>query len=393
MKTRFQQMFRVACAAGLFASCEQAAAVNGAQPGGHGAANAAMGGAAIALPLDAEAAANNPAGLAFVPTSTAIGLQVFHGNSSSQYVIPGNELHNTTTTAGPEGGVNWHASRDWTLGMSIDFGGAGADYQQPALPVPGASNAKESLALVEFIPTVAWRPRENLAFGLALNLAHEWFETQGVIVPAPVPGGLMPLPDHGRQQANGVGVRTGLLWKPVSELSLGLNLKSRTHMSRLAGYEQDVLAYSDGHLDVPSEYGVGVAWQAMPTLTFAADWLQVNWGEIKAMKDPNGFRWRNQPIERLGVAWALDGAWTLRAGYSHSRRQISSDRTVQNLLVPSIHDQAFTAGLSRHLDRTSLLNLGYEFNPRTTLEGSGASTGTSLTSKVQMLMLSYQHGF
>lgn len=393
MKTKLHLLFRVACVAGLSAACGQAWAVNGAQPGGHGAANAAMGGTSIALPLDAEAAANNPAGLAFVPTSMALGLQVFHGKSSAQYVLPGNRLHNRTTMGGPEGGVNWRVSSDWTVGLSIDFGGAGADYKQPALPVPGASNAKESLALIEFIPTVAWRPRENLAFGLALNLAHEWFETRGIIVPAPGPGGLMPLPDHGRQQADGVGVRAGLLWKPTPTLSLGLNFKSRTHMGRLAGYEQDALAYSNGHLDVPSEYGVGAAWQATPTLTVAVDWLQVNWGEIKAMKDPNGFRWRNQPIERLGVAWALDDAWTLRAGYSRSRRQIGSDRTVQNLLVPSIHDQAFTAGLTRRLDRASSLNLGYEFNPKTTLQGSGASAGTSLTSKVQMLMVSYQHGF
>lgn len=393
MKARLHLLFQLMGAAGAFMLGRPAWAVNGAQPGGHGAANAAMGGTSIALPLDAEAAANNPAGLAFVPASMVLGAQVFHGKSSAQYVLPGNRLHNRTTMGGPEGGVNWHVSSDWTAGVSIDFGGAGADYGQPALPVPGASNAKESLALVEVIPTIAWRPRENLAFGLALNLAHEWFETQGVIVPAPVPGGLMPLPDHGRQQADGVGVRAGLLWKPTPRLSLGLNFKSRTHMGRLAGYERDALAYSGGHLDVPSEYGIGAAWQATPTLTIAADWLQVNWGEIKAMKDPNGFRWRNQPIERLGVAWAFADVWTLRAGYSHSRRQISSDRTVQNLLVPSIHDRAFTAGVTRRLDRNSSLSLGYEFNPKTTLVGSGASTGTSLTSKVQMLMVSYEHGF
>jgi long-chain fatty acid transport protein len=323
----------------------------------------------------------------------ALGLQVFHGNSSSQYVFPGNELHNRTTTVGPEGGVNWHASPDWTVGLSVAFGGAGSDYKQPALPVPGASNAKTTLEVIEFIPTIAWRPREDLALGLALNLAHERFEAQGVIVPAPVPGGLLPLPDHGRQQANGAGVRAGVLWKPMPQLSLGLNLKSRTRMSRLGGYDQDLLAYSDGRLDVPSEYGVGAAWQATPALTLAADVLQINWGDLAVMKDPNGFYWRNQPILRLGAAWALDDAWTLRAGYSRSRRQITSDRTVQNLLVPSIHDEAFTAGFTWQLDKTGALSLGVEFNPETTLQGSGASTGTSLTSKVQMLMASYQHAF
>ncbi len=391
MKSKQMVLSRAVCVAFVLVLSEPAWAVNGAQPGGNGAANAAMGGASIALPLDAEAAANNPAGLAFVPSSMALGLQVFHGNSSSQYVLPGNELHNSATTVGPEGGVNWHVSPTWTMGLSVDFGGAGADYGQPALPVPGAPNAKASLQVVEFIPTVAWRPCENLAIGVGPNLAYERFEAQGVIVPAPVPGGLLPLPKHGQQQAYGVGMRMGVLWKPTSNLSLGLNLKSRTSMGRLAGYEKDLLAYSGGHLDIPSQYGVGIAWRATSALTLAADWLQIHWGDLGVMKDPNGFRWRNQPVWRLGAAWALDDAWTLRAGYSHSRRQVTSDLTVENLLVPSINDRAFTAGLTRRLDPSSSVNLGYEFNPKTTLEGSGASTGTSLTSKVQMLMVSYQH--
>jgi long-chain fatty acid transport protein len=393
METTPRLLPHAACAASVLALCAPAWAVNGAQPGGHGAANASMGGTSIALPLDAEAAANNPAGLALLPTSATLGLQVFHGESSAQYVLPGNELQNRTTTVGPEGGVNWRMSSAWSVGLSVAVGGAGSDYKHPALPVPGASNAKTSLAVIEFIPTVAWRPREDLALGLALNLAHERFEAQGVIVPAPVPGGLLPLPDHGRQQADGVGVRAGALWKPLPELSLGLNLKSRTRMGRLHGYEQDLLAYSGGRLDIPSEYGLGAAWQATPALTLAADVLQVNWGELTVMKDPNGFRWRNQPIARIGAAWTTDGGWTLRAGYSRSRRQITSDRTVQNLLVPSIHDQAFTAGIGWPLAKTGSLNLGYELNPRTTLQGSGASTGTSLTSKVQMLFASYQHNF
>jgi long-chain fatty acid transport protein len=393
METKPQLLSRTACMASVLWLCAPAWAVNGAQPGGHGAANASMGGASIALPLDAEAAANNPAGLALLPSSVTVGIQLFHGKSSSQYVLPGNELQNRTTTGGPEGGANWRVSSEWTVGLSIAVGGAGSDYQHPALPVPGASNAKTSLAVIELIPTVAWRPREDLALGLALNLAHERFEAQGVIVPAPVPGGLLPLPDHGRQTADGIGLRAGALWKPMPGLSLGVNLKSRTHMGRLRGYEQDLLAYSDGRLDIPSEYGIGAAWQATPALTLAADVLQINWGQLGVMKDPNGFHWRNQPIGRIGVAWRTEGGWTLRAGYSRSRRQITSDRTVQNLLVPSVHDQAFTAGITWPLAKSASLNLGYELNPPTTLEGSGPSTGTSLTSKVQMLMASYQHNF
>lgn len=187
--------------------------MNGAQPGGNGAANAAMGGTSIALPLDAEAAANNPAGLAFVPTSMVVGFQIFHGDSSSQYLFPSNSLRNSTTTVGPEGGVNWQLSSQWTVGGSASFGGAGADYGQPALPVPGAANAKTALQVVELVPTVTWRPYENLAIGIGPNLAYERFEALGVIVPAPVPGGLVLLIELGFRQGGlpGFGLRRMLL--------------------------------------------------------------------------------------------------------------------------------------------------------------------------------------
>src|ERR1700674_152397 len=370
-----------------------AEAINGAQPGGNGIKNAAMGGASIALPLDAVAAANNPAGMAFVPTSAVLGVQVFHGQSSADYLLPGNRLENEQTVPAPEGGFNQQLSPAWTVGISLAGGGAGSDYGQPALPVPGAGNAKTQLRIAEFLPTVAWKPREDVALGFALNLAYEQFEADGVVVPAPVPGGLAPLPSHGKQSAIGIGWRAGLLWKPATEWSVGANVKSRTRMGKLAGYDQDLLAYSEGRLDVPAQYGVGIAWQATHGVTLAADWLRILWGELKVMQDPNGFQWRNQPVFRIGAAWDLDDRWTLRAGYSRNRGQIDSTRTVQNLLVPSINEEAYTAGFSWRASKNTEFNLGYELNPRTTLTGTGPSAGTSLTSKVQMFLLGYHYTF
>jgi long-chain fatty acid transport protein len=387
------RLLHLALALAVAAFHAGALAVNGALPGGNGIKNAAMGGTSIALPLDAVAAANNPAGLAFVPSSTTLGLQVFNGHSSADYVLPGNHLENRQTQPAPEGGFNWHMGSDLTVGISVSGAGAGSDYGQPALPVPGAGTAKTTLRVAEFIPAVAWTPTPDLALGLGLTLAWQQFEADGVIVPAPVPGGLLPLPGHGRQTATGVGLRAGALWKPAANLSFGANVKSRARMGRLGGYGQDLLAYSDGRLDVPAQYGVGVAWQPIERLTVAADWLRILWGEIKAMQDPNGFAWRNQPVLRFGASWMLDERWTLRAGYSHNRSQIDSSRAVQNLLVPSIHEKAYTAGLSWRLDPHSELNLGYELNPRTTLTGTGTSSGTSLTSKVQMFLLGYHHTF
>lgn len=370
-----------------------AQAINGAQLGGNGVRNAAMGGTSIALPLDANAAANNPAGMAFVASSSALDVQVFRGHSTASYVLPGNHLDNQQTTTAPQGGFNLQLAPSLALGLSLAGSGAGSDYGQAGLPVPGAGNAKSTLRIAELIPTIAWKPHADLAVGFGLTLAYQQFKADGVIVPAPVPGGLLPLQGHGTKSANGVGWRVGVLWKPVADWTLGANYKARTSMSQLDGYDQDLLAYSGGKLDVPEQYGIGVAWQATPRLTLAADWLRILWGELKVMQDPNGFAWRNQPVFRFGASWAMDERLTLRAGFSRNRGQIDSERAVQNLLVPAIHEKAWSAGLSWALNGGNELSLGYELNPKTTLTGTGASSGTNLTSKVQLFMLGWQRRF
>jgi long-chain fatty acid transport protein len=106
-------------------------AINGAQPGGRGVGNAAMGGASIALPLDAISPANNPAGLSAVPDSIVLDFQVFHGRSSADYVLPDNHLSNHQTALAPEGGGAWHASPGVTLGLALVTSGTGADYNDP----------------------------------------------------------------------------------------------------------------------------------------------------------------------------------------------------------------------------------------------------------------------
>jgi long-chain fatty acid transport protein len=377
----------------LLLAGNRAHAINGSQPGGYGVKNAAMGGASIALPLDAEAAANNPAGMAFVPKSATLGADIFKGESSTDYYLPGNHLENNTTIAVPTGGLAWPLDEQWTLGVSAAAQGVGADYGQPALPVPGAANAKSSLKVAEIIPSVAWKPRPDLAVGAALNLVYQRFDVSGVIVPAPVPGGFQPVPEHGTQSASGAGVRFGLLWKISPDLAVGANYKSHTHMGKLGGYADDVLAYSEGRLDVPAQYGLGIAWNVSEQVTIASDWLRIKYAGISAMQDPMGFGWQDQPVFRLGGAWAFDDALTLRAGISRNKCQIEPSRLAQNVLVPSIFNRAYTTGISWRESKTSEFNAALEFNPRRTLSGTESSTGVSLSAKAYFVYLGYQYSW
>lgn len=384
--------FRSLCLSALLVSAP-AFAVNGIQMGGYGVKSSAMGGASMALPQDAQAAANNPAGLALLPASYSLDLFVFNGESTTDFLVPGNRLQNKTTIVIPSGGIVWKHGEQLSLGLSVAAQGTGADYGQALLPVPGASQGRSSLKVAEILPTLAWQPTPDWSLGASLNLAYSMLDVSGVIVPAPVPGGLAPLPSHGSQSALGAGIRLGALWQATPGLDLGVSYKSRTRMGAFSGYKDDLLAYSAGRLDLPEQYGVGLAWHVGQKVTVAADWLRIRYGELKVMQDPQGFGWRDQTVLRLGASWAVDPEWTVRVGASKSHSPIHSARVAQNVLTPSLFDRAFTLGGSWRADKSSEINAALEVNPRRSEAGTGASTGANLKAQAYILMLGYQHSF
>ena len=378
--------------AGLALACGQAMAMNGAQLGGYGIKNAGMGGASIALPLDASAAANNPAGMAFVPTSVVGNVVVFKGKSTATPF--GNTLNDNTTQPGPEGGFNWVVNSQMTVGLTLSGAGAGADYGQPL--GTGLKNLKSSQKVADVIPSISWKINPDLAVGLGLIFSFQEFESQGVIAEIEEFPFIRALPNHGKETAHGVGARIGLQWNATPQLSLGATYKARTSMSKLGKYgdADSLLAYSGGKVDIPAEYGLGLAWKATPSLTLAADFLEVQYSDVTVMKDPSGQKWKDQPIWRLGAAWEMNPTWTLRGGLSRNKRQITSDRTLQNILSPAINNVAYTFGASMKLDPKSDISFSMEHNPSKTLNGTGdISTGTNITSKTQVIRVGYQKQF
>jgi long-chain fatty acid transport protein len=384
--------------AGLALACGQAMAMNGAQLGGYGIKNAGMGGASIAMPLDASAAANNPAGMAFVPTSVVGNVVLFKGQSTLSVPpngpFPSNQLIDNTTTYAPEGGFNWVVNSQMTIGLTLSGSGAGADLGEPLVPFPGLQNLKSSQKVADVIPSISWKISPNLAVGLGVIFSFQEFEAQGVIRPTPL--GPQPSPNHGKEKAQGVGARIGLQWNATPALSVGATYKARTPMSKLGKYgdTDNILAHSGGKVDIPSEYGIGLAWKATPSVTLAADFLEVQYSDVTVMKDPRGQMWKDQSILRLGASWEMNPTWTLRGGLSRNQRQITSDRTRENLLSPAINNVAYTFGASMKLDPKSDISFSLEHNPSQTLNGTGpVSQDNNITSKTQVIRVGYQKQF
>jgi long-chain fatty acid transport protein len=319
---------------------------------------------------------------------------VFKGKSN--FTGTGRTLYDNTTEAGPEGGFNWVVNSQMTVGLTLSGAGAGANFGEPLVPGLGLANLKSSQKVADIIPSISWKINPNLAVGLGVIFSFQEFESQGVVAPIPVPPGFVALPNHGKEKAQGVGARIGLQWNATPELSVGATYKARTPMSKLGKYgdANNLLAYSGGKVDIPAEYGVGLAWKATPSVTLAADLLEVKYSKVKVMEDPNGQKWKDQPILRLGAAWEMNPTWTLRGGLSSNQRQITSDRTQQNILSPAINNVAYTFGASMKLDPKSDISFSMELNPSKTLNGTGpVSQGTNITSKTQVIRVGYQKQF
>jgi len=371
-------------------------AVNGIQMNGYGIKNAGMGGASIALPLDASAPINNPAGLGFVPTSIAANLVLFSGDTTAS-IAPATLRDNSSVTA-PEGGFAKVINPEWTLGVTLSGAGAGSDYGAvfplpPGTPVIGTQETlKSSRKVAEIAHTAAWKPRADLALGLSIIYAKQELSSQGAVLLVPGVGGVA-VPGHGTQSASGWSARIGALWNVTPEMSMGITYRSKTSMSAMSGYSQDILKYSQGEVDLPSDYGIGAAWKVTPTVTLAADWIQVNYAAVKANQDPDGPMWSDQQIFKIGVAWELNPTWTLRAGYSKNNAQIDSSRVVQNILSPAIDNSNLALGASMKLDDKSDISFSYDAAPQRTLTGTGAGSGVSLQGNTQVLRLGYQSRF
>lgn len=169
-----------------------------------------------------------------------------------------------------------------------------------------------------------------------------------------------------------------------------MNYKTKTSMSSFSGYKEDMMAAHDGKVDIPGQYGIGLAWKPAAHLTLAADWLQVNYAATALMQASPGFKWKDQQIVRLGASYQLDDKLTFRVGYSQNSQQIDSNNIQPNFIAPAINNKAYTAGLSWKLSEHSKLNFGYENNPSVQLQDA---TGAKLSSKVEIIMIGYQHSF
>lgn len=357
-------------------------ATNGAQLTAYGAKAAGMGGAAVALPQDALAAATNPAGMAEIGSRVDGDIQFLYAHSHTTFLSESNENKGTVVIPIPELGVNYEIDDKWSLGFATKGSGLGFKFDDPLLPIPGLKKAKGSFTQVVGLPTLAYRVNDELSVGASLALAAQRFRAQGI--PTATGG---EIESHSYQMAYGLGWQAGVLWKATDYLSLGAMYASKIEMSKLDGYKDDLLAVADGSIDAPEQYALGVAIKPTDKLTFALDWQHIAWDKVASFH--RLFGWRSQDVFRGGVSYEFNKDWTVRSGVSYARRQFASDDTAANILLVGVNSNAASFGLTRTLEGGGELTLAYEYDFGSTAKGTGASTGTSIDTDFGFLTIGY----
>lgn len=371
-----------------------AAATNGYFSHGYGARAQGVAGTSIALPQDALAAASNPAGTAFVGDRLDLGMSLFRPDRGAS--IQGNRFgangdysaNDTRNFIIPEAGYARQLSPRLAWGVAVyGNGGMNTDYGRNPFAAYGAQgSAGVDLSQLFITPSVAFRPTENHAIGAALTFAYQRFAAEGLQafdnpMVSVSPGSVT---NRGHDSATGWGVKLGWTGQVLPALRIGATWSSRIETGELGRYKG--LFEGGGGFDIPATYGLGVAWQALPALTLAADWQRIEYSSVKAVGNPlsalfsggqlgadkgAGFGWRDISVLKFGAVYVYDDRLTLRAGVSRAQQPVPASQTFFNILAPGVVRNHFSLGASLRTD-SGEWTAAYTRAPKTTVSGQGS---------------------
>lgn len=386
-----------AAVAAAFAS-PAAFATNGYFPHGHSIKEKGMGGAGIAMPQDALAAASNPAGMLFVGNRIDVGLDWFKPTREAEVVgspAPINGTYDANDKSNffiPEFGYNRLLNPNLSVGVSIyGHGGMNTSYTT-AFPLFGTSKAGVDLSQLFIAPTVAYQIAPGQSIGVALNLAYQRFEATGLenfTATGSPPNQFSAFPGNvtnkGYDSSTGIGVRIGWMGKLAPACDFGVTYQTKTRMSEFDKYKG--LFAEEGGFDIPANYGAGIACKVAPPVTVAFDVVRIEYSGIRSINNPllpnlftaplgtangAGFGWEDVTAYKLGVQWAVNPTMTLRAGYNHGKQPIPSSETLFNVLAPGVVEQHFTVGGTWAVPGNSEVSFFFMYVPEKTVNGSNS---------------------
>lgn len=387
---------------GVLSGSSVAFAGDGYFPIGYGVKAQGMGGVGIALPQDGLAAATNQAGMAFVSDRADFGLTRFSSDKSAQ--ITDNAFYSNGTYDGngagnsfiPEFGYIKKINQSTTAGVAV-YKNGGTNTQYASDPYSAFlgnfnGNINKGIKLEQWFisPSVAYKPNDNNALGLALNFAYQRFSAQGLrlfyMTSFSSPGPVSNQAYDGTDTSTGWGIRLGWTGQVTPDLTLGATWASKINTSKFNNDSE--LFANGGSMDIPENYGVGLAYKFASVWTFAADISQIKYASVNSdahplsnltlqLDLPNGlcFVWNDITVVKLGVSYDATPDVTLRAGYNHSGQAIPGNRTYFNILAPATVQDHLTFGGTWKISKGGELSAAYTHGFKNTINGVNSIPG------------------
>ncbi|MFZ2648574.1 MAG: outer membrane protein transport protein [Burkholderiaceae bacterium] len=382
-----------------------ALATNGYFPHGYGMKAKGMAGTSTALAQDSLGGATNPAGMVWAGSRMDIGMDVFMPRRDAQRsgaVGPGAGVNGKVESDKdqffiPEFGYNRMLGSDMSLGLTV-YGNGGMNTTYPqgnfncgagpgtANMLCGSGELGVDLAQVILAPTIAYKLNAQHAVGLSLLLGYQRFKASGLQAfdnaPGfpPFTGSPGSVTNNGYDSSTGFGLRLGYQGRLSDAFTLGAAYAPKMNMGRFDKYKG--LFAEGGDFDIPSHYSVGVAFRPTPAWTIAFDAGRINYSGVAAVNNPSsnqaplgaangpGFGWQDINVYKLGVAWNLSDALTLRAGYNRGDNPITSADVSFNILAPGVITKHYTAGFTVGLDKENEITGMLMIAPRQSLSGA-----------------------
>jgi long-chain fatty acid transport protein len=425
-----KQLIACAVAAGLAAPMS-AFATNGYFAHGYSAKSKALGGGGSAMPQDAMAAADNPAGMVRVGERMDLGLSVFspssRGYTAENPVVTGAlDLTNFILEPGsfdsdndffliPHFAYNWMLNEQSSIGLTV-YGNGGMNTEYPVSAYVGnppfppgtyyAGTAGVDLSQLFINGSYSRKINENHSWGVSLIAAYQRFNAEGLANFAPYSADPSNLTNRGYDASLGFGGKIGWMGTVSPGLTLAASYQSKIAMDEFDNYKG--LFAEQGDFDIPATWTIGLAWNITKTGTLTFDVQQIMYSDVKAIANPlipnlisdglgtdngAGFGWEDMTIYKLGYQWSTNPDWTWRVGASLGDQPIPESEVMFNILAPGVMETHLTGGFTYNMSENNEFTFAAMYAPESTVKGPNplaAGTNGNASQQVELNMTQWE---
>lgn len=359
---------------------------------GPSAKSAALGGATTAVSPDSTAILINPAGLCCLRTGADMGAALFSPPRRASY--DGVDLKsNSNLYTMPASGVVINNGGKFSFGVgAFGMSGMGVDFPETKLggknsrAITNFGNIYSNLQHMEFGIGVGYKVNNKITIGFSPIMVYQSFQMDMPFVNnenKPVPFTL------DQQSALGVRFIAGINYKPTDRLVFGLAYKSKSLMSKFR-WNTDNFGTVRMKLESPRMLSFGVSYAVTPKLRVEVDEKFINYknamNTVNITSDKTGaflnysgmienmmkgtissdgktiaypFKWKNQWVTAVGVAYKLNKLFTIRGGFNYAKNPIRNGYLLANMPAMAIVETHVSTGVSYKMTKHTELTVAY----------------------------------